>query len=58
MLEVLIREYIIHLRHHRKLALASVSSSLAPIGHFFEMNDVIIRWNKLNKFKAKYRSIV
>lgn len=57
-LEGLIRDYIIHLRHERSLSPATVSSYLAPITHFYEMNDVTVKWKKLKKFKAKHRSVV
>lgn len=57
-LEGLIRDYIIHLRHDRKLSPATVSTYLAPIAHFYKMNYITIKWNKLNKFKAKFHNIV
>ena len=41
LLEGLIRDYVIHLRHERNLSPATVSSYLAPIAHFYEMNDVM-----------------
>ena len=57
-LESPIRDYIIYLRHGKKLSPATVSSYIAPVAHFFEMNDITIKWKKLKKFKAKHRSIV
>jgi integrase len=57
-LESRIRDFIIYLRHDRKLAPASVSSYLGPIAHFYEMNDVSVNWKKLKKFKAKQHGIV
>lgn len=53
-IEGVIRDYIIHLRHERNLSPATISSYIAPIVHFYEMNDITIKWKKLNKFKAKY----
>jgi site-specific recombinase XerD len=44
LLEGLIRDYVIHLRHERNLSPATVSSYLAPIAHFYEMNDVTVKW--------------
>jgi len=41
-LESTIRDYIVHLRHDRKLSPGTVSSYLAPIIHFYEMNGVVI----------------
>jgi site-specific recombinase XerD len=49
-LEGIIRDYIIHLRQDKKLAPSSISSYLAAIRHFYEMNDIDLRWNKLKKF--------
>jgi hypothetical protein len=43
-LERLIRDYIIHLIHELRLSPASVSLYLAAIIHFYEMNDVTIKW--------------
>lgn len=57
-LEGFIRDYIIHLRRERGLSPATISAYLAAIAHFFEMNDITIKWKKLKKFKAKHYSIV
>ena len=57
-LEGLVRDYIIHLRHDKRLAPASVSLYIAAICHFYEMNDVTINWKKLKKFKARHRNVV
>ena len=43
-LESTIRDYIVHLRHHRRLSPSTVSSYMSPIIHFYEMNGVIINW--------------
>ena len=57
-LEGLIRDYIIHMRQDRKSSPATVTVRLAAITHFYEMNDTSLRWNKLKKFKTKFRSII
>src|SRR3954469_20509521 len=57
-LEGLIRDYLVYLRHERKLSPGTVSSYTAPIIHFYEMNDVMINWKKLKKFKAKHYNII
>ena len=57
-LEGIIRDYIIHLRQDKKLAPSSISSYLAAIHHFYEMNDIDLRWNKLKKFKVKLKTAV
>jgi integrase len=56
-IEGVIRDYIIYLRHTRNLSPATIASYICPITHFYEMNDVTIKWKKLNKFKAKYYNI-
>jgi integrase len=57
-LEGLIRDYIVYLRQERRLSPATVSGYIAPIAHFYNMNDLEIRWKKLKKFKAKHYSVV
>src|SRR5690242_3694640 len=57
-LESTIRDYIVHLRHHRRLSPSTVSSYMSPIIHFYEMNGVIINWRRLKKFRAKYYSVI
>ncbi|HEY7078836.1 MAG TPA: site-specific integrase [Nitrososphaeraceae archaeon] len=57
-LEGLIRDYIVYLRSERRLSPATVSSYLFPVVHFYNMNDVDIKWKRLNKFKAKHYSVV
>ena len=57
-LESTIRDYIVHLRHHRRLSPSTVSSYISPIIHFYEMNGVIINWRRLKKFRAKYYSVI
>ncbi|HEY7227804.1 MAG TPA: tyrosine-type recombinase/integrase [Nitrososphaeraceae archaeon] len=57
-LEIRIRDYIVYLRRDRRLAPATVSSYIAPIIHFYEMNNFTLNWKRLKKFKAKNRSMV
>jgi len=57
-LEGLIRDYIVYLRQERRLSPATVSGYIAPIAHFYSMNDLEIRWKKLKKFKAKHYNVV
>lgn len=38
-----IRDYIIHLRREHNLSPATVSTYLAAITHFYEMNDATIK---------------
>ena len=57
-LEGLLRDYIVHLRHNKRLASASVSLYIAAVAHFYEMNDVTINWKKLKKLNAKNRSVL
>ena len=58
-MEGLIRDYIIYLKTDKKLAPGrAYFTYLSPISHFYEMNDIDLRWKKLKKFKAKFRSVV
>ena len=57
-LESTIRDYIVHLRRDRKLAPATVSSYVAPIVHFYEMNNFTLHWKRLKKFKAAHYNVV
>jgi integrase len=57
-LESRIRDYIVHLRHDKKLAPCTVTSYISPIVHFYEMNNFTLHWKRLKKFKAKHYSVV
>jgi integrase len=57
-LEGLIRDYITHLKVDQKLAYNSVNMYVASISHFYQMNDVTLKWKKLSKFKGKRRLAV
>ena len=45
-------------RRSKAVQAPSVSLYLAAIIHFYEMNDVTIKWKKLKKFKAKHYNII
>jgi hypothetical protein len=51
-LESRIRDYIIYLRHDKRLVPTTVSSYITPIAHFYEMNGFTLHWKRLKKFKA------
>ena len=57
-LESLIRDYIIHLRQDRKVSASTIFTYSAAISHFYEMNDVVINWRKLKKFKGRARKVI
>jgi integrase len=57
-LEGVIRDYIIHMRQDRKLSPATVSSRIAAVNHFLEMNDIVINLKKIKKFEGKFRNII
>ena len=57
-LESIIRDYIIHMRRDKKLSSATISARIAAVSHFYQMNDVIINWRKLKKFKCKHRTVI
>jgi integrase len=57
-LEGLIRDYITHLRVDMKRSYNTVNLYVASISHFYQMNDVILNWKRLSKFKGKKRLVV
>ena len=57
-LEGLIRDYIIHLKQNKKLAPGSISMYVSGIRHFYQMNDVVLNWDKIKKFKGRFRNVV
>ncbi len=54
-LEDKIRDYIVYLKVDRKLSSNSVNLYVAAIAHFYQMNNVILNWKRLSKFKGKKR---
>jgi integrase len=46
------------MRQDRKLSPSTVSVRTAAISHFYEMNDIELKWKKLKRFKGKFRTIV
>ena len=57
-LEGAIRDYIIHLKSDRKLSSNTINMYVAAVSHFYQMNDTILNWRKLSKFKGKKRLVV
>jgi integrase len=57
-IESLIRDYIVYMRQDRKFSPATISVRIAAISHFFDMNDVILNWKKIKKYKGKMRSVI
>jgi integrase len=57
-LEGLISGYITHLRVDKRLSYNSINLYYAAISHFYQMNDTILNWKKLTKFKGKKRLVV
>ena len=57
-LEGIIRDYIIHMRQYKKLSSATISARIAGVSHFYQMNDVIVNWRKLKKFRGKHHAVI
>ncbi len=57
-LEDRIRDYIIYLKIDRQLSSNSVNLYVAAIAHFYAMNNVVLNWRRLSKFKGKKRLAV
>lgn len=57
-LEGLIRDYIVQMKVVKKYSSNTVSLYIAAVSHFLNMNNVILNWTKLSKFKDKKRLVV
>src|SRR5919108_820891 len=42
--------YILHLKEEKILSPQSLAISTAALKHFYDMNDVILNWKKINRF--------
>lgn len=51
-------EYIIYLRETKKIAPATINLYLAAIKHFYDINEVELKWKKINSFKGEYYEVV
>ena len=51
-------DFMIFLRNEKKLAPASINIQIAALHHFYEMNDVELKWNKINSFKDEFHGVV
>jgi hypothetical protein len=54
-LEDKIRDCIIYLKVVKQLSSNSVNLYMAAIAHFYSMNNVVLNWRRLSKFKGKKR---
>jgi integrase len=54
-LEDKIRDYITFLKVDRQLSSNSVNLYVAAIAHFYAMNNMVLNWRRLSKFKGKKR---
>ena len=57
-LEDKIRDYITFLKVNKKLSPNTVNLYVAAIAHFYSMNNIILNWRRLSKFKGKKRLVV
>lgn len=57
-LEDKIRDYITFLKVDKKLSSNTINLYVAAIAHFYSMNNVILNWKRLSKFKGKKRLVV
>lgn len=51
-------EFIVYLRDERTLAPGTINGMIAALHHFYEINDVELKWNKINMFKGEFHSVV
>lgn len=57
-LEDRIRDYITYLKVDRQLSFNSVNLYVAALAHFYAMNNIVLNWRRLSKFKGKKRLVV
>jgi site-specific recombinase XerD len=53
-----IMDFIIYLRNEKKLSPASTNIQIATLHHFYEMNDIELKWNKIKSFKEEFHNMV
>jgi integrase len=51
-------EYIIHLKEKTALSPGTIQTYITPLRHFFDMNDVVLNWKKINNFRGEYYNVV
>jgi integrase len=51
-------EYVLYLRKIRKLAPATITSYLAAVRHYFDINEIELKWKKINSFKGERYTVV
>jgi integrase len=51
-------DFIIHLKDQKKVSPATVNSYVAAIRHFYDMNEVDLKWKKINSFKGEFYNVV
>jgi len=51
-------DFIIYLRNEKKLVPVSMNIQIAALHHFYEMNDVDLKWNKIKSFKEEFHNMV
>jgi integrase len=56
-LEGIIRDYIITLKE-RKLSSSTISAYTNAVSQFYQMNDIVLNWKKLGKYRGRKRSTV
>lgn len=51
-------DFIIHLKDQKKVSPATINSYVAAIRHFYDMNEVDLKWKKINSFKGEFYNVV
>ena len=49
---------IIYCKDQKKLSPASINAYVAAVRHFYEMNNIDLKWKKINSFKGELYNVV
>jgi integrase len=51
-------DFIVYLKNTKKLAPASIATYVASIHHFYDINEVELKWKKINSFRGEFYTVV
>ena len=51
-------DYILHLRNTKNLAPATITAYVAAVKHFYDINEIELKWKKINSFKGEHYQVV
>lgn len=57
LLEAKIRDFILYQKTEKRSSPHTIAMYLQGVRHFYDMNDVVLNWKKINRFRPKLRSV-